>query len=78
MAPTDKHKEPSMLAALGLASGIGLQLAASVLVGLGLGYLADRAFHTSPWFLLAGLLVGILVGGFGVVRMLRKELARYE
>ena len=42
MAPTDKRKEPSMLAALGLASGIGLQLAATVLVGLGLGYLADR------------------------------------
>jgi ATP synthase protein I len=78
MAPTDKHREPSMLAALGLASGIGLQLAAAVLVGLGLGYLADRAVHTSPWFLLVGLLLGILVGGFGVVRMLRKELGRYE
>jgi ATP synthase protein I len=78
MAPTDKRKDPSMLAALGLASGIGLQLAASVLVGLGLGYLADRAFHTSPWFLLAGLLLGVVVGGLSVVRTVRKGLRRYE
>jgi F0F1-type ATP synthase assembly protein I len=76
MAPTDKHKDPGMLAALGLASGIGLQLALTVLVGLGLGYLADRAFHTSPWFLLVGLLLGVLGGGYSVVRRLMKEIPR--
>ena len=76
MAPTDKHKDPSMLAALGLASGIGLQLAVTVLVGLGLGYLADRAFHTSPWFLLVGLLLGVVGGGYSVVRRLMKEIGR--
>ena len=76
MAPTDKRKDPSMLAALGLASGIGLQLAVTVLVGLGLGYLADRALHTSPWFLLAGLVLGILAGGYSVVRRLMKEIPR--
>ena len=78
MAPTDKRKEPSMLAALGLASGIGLELAVSVLVGIGLGYLADRAFHTSPWILLVGLIVGVLVGGSSVVRTVRRALRRYE
>ena len=78
MAPTEKRKDPSMLAALGLASGIGLHLAASVLVGLGLGYLADRAFHTSPWFLLVGLLLGVLAGGYSVVRMVMKEMRRSE
>jgi len=76
MAPTDKRKDPSMLAGLGLASGIGLQLALTVLVGLGLGYLADRAFHTSPWFLLVGLLLGVLGGGYSVVRRLMKEIPR--
>jgi len=76
MAPTDKRKDPTMLAALGLASGVGLQLAATVLVGLGLGYLADRALHTSPWFLLVGLLLGILGGGYSVVRRLMKEIGR--
>ena len=76
MAPTDKHKDPSMLAAFSLASGVGLQLAVTVLVGLGLGYLADRALHTSPWFLLVGLLLGILGGGYSVVRRLMKEIGR--
>jgi F0F1-type ATP synthase assembly protein I len=78
MAPTDKRKDPSMLAALGLASGIGLQLAVAVLAGIGLGYLADRALHTSPWILLVGLLLGIVVGGSSVVRTVRKEMRRYE
>ena len=76
MAPTDKRREPSMLAALGLASGIGLQLAASVLVGLGLGFVVDKLFHTSPWFLLLGLLLGIAAGGYSVVRMVMKEMNR--
>ena len=76
MAPTDKRREPSMLAALGLASGIGLQLAASVLVGLGLGYLVDKFLHTSPWFLLVGLMLGIIGGGWSVVRRVMKELER--
>ena len=67
-----------MLAALGLASGIGIQLAVAVLVGIGLGYLADRALNTSPWMLLLGLLLGIVVGGSSVVRTVRKEMRRYE
>jgi len=78
VAPTDKRKDPSMLAALGMASGIGLQLGASVLVGLGLGLLLDRFFRTSPWFLLIGLILGILSGGYSVVRMVLKEMQRGE
>jgi ATP synthase protein I len=76
MAPTDKRKEPSMLDALSLASGIGIQFAASVLVGLGLGWFLDRVFHTSPWLLLAGIILGIAGGGYSVVRMALKEMNR--
>jgi len=67
-ALVNNRKEPNMLSALGLASGIGIQFAASVLVGLGLGWLADRLAHTSPWFLLAGLVLGIAAGAYSVVR----------
>jgi ATP synthase protein I len=67
-ALVNNRKEPSMLSALALASGIGIQFAAAVLVGLGLGWLADRLAHTSPWFLLAGLVLGIAAGAYGVVR----------
>lgn len=63
-----------MLGALGLASGIGIQFAASVLVGLGLGYLVDRAAHTTPWALLVGLVLGIAAGVYGVVRLAMREM----
>jgi ATP synthase protein I len=65
-----------MLDALGLASAIGMQFAASVLVGLGLGWFLDRVFHTSPWLLLAGIILGIAAGGYSVVRMALKEMNR--
>ncbi len=65
-----------MLAALGLASGIGLQFAASVLVGLGLGLLIDRFAHTAPWFLLLGLILGIAAGAYSVVRTAMREMGQ--
>ncbi len=74
MAPAGNRKEPSMLAALGLASGIGFQFAASVLVGLGLGWLVDRFAHTTPWFLLIGMVLGIAAGAYSVVRIAMKEM----
>jgi len=72
MAPPDKSPEPSLLAMLGMASGIGIQFAASVLLGLGLGYVADRIAHTSPVFLLLGLLLGLVAGTISIVRTARR------
>jgi len=63
-----------MLAALGLASGIGFQFAAAVLVGLGLGWLVDRFAHTTPWFLLIGMALGIAAGAYSVVRIAMREM----
>ncbi len=63
-----------MLASFGLASGIGIQFGAAVLVGMGLGLLVDRFAHTSPWFLLLGLVLGIASGVYSVVRMAMKEM----
>ncbi|MDQ6884436.1 MAG: AtpZ/AtpI family protein [Candidatus Dormibacteraeota bacterium] len=71
MAPTDKNP-PSLLAMLGMASGIGIQFAAAVLLCLGLGYLVDRIAHTTPVFLLLGLVVGIVAGTFSIVRTARR------
>ncbi len=74
MAPAGNRKEPSMLAALGLASGIGFQFAAAVLVGLGLGWVIDGVVHTTPWGLLIGLVLGIAAGAYGVVRLAMREM----
>jgi len=43
----------------GLAFDLGLRLGVSVIVGLGLGVLADNWLHTSPIFILVGMVLGI-------------------
>ena len=37
-----------------------------------LGLLADYALGTSPWGLLLGVVFGLVVGGFGVMRLIRQ------
>ena len=37
------------------------------------GYLLDRWLGTSPWLLLVGLLVGVCVGFFGLIRLIRRR-----
>jgi F0F1-type ATP synthase assembly protein I len=48
---------------------LGLQFAGTILVLGALGYWADSAFGTLPWFLIAGILLGS-VGGF--ISLLKK------
>lgn len=40
-------------------SGLGIEMAVSVLIGLGLGLLFDNYFKTSPWGILVGTLFGV-------------------
>ena len=39
----------------------------------GIGYAVDRWRGTSPWFLLAGLLLGIVVGFYELVRTVYRK-----
>ena len=41
---------------------IGTSFAASVLLGVGLGYWLDRKWGTSPWLLLVGSGIGLFAG----------------
>lgn len=50
------------------ASRIGAEFAAAILVGAGLGWLADRFFGTSPWGILLLLLLGFAAGLMNVWR----------
>jgi F0F1-type ATP synthase assembly protein I len=54
--------EPAIFASYGLIGAI-------LLLG-GTGYLLDWWLDTSPWFLLAGLLAGVVVGFYGLVRVI--------
>ena len=55
-------------AAMGSYSLIG----AIILLG-GIGYAVDRWRGTSPWFLLAGLVLGLIVGFYELARTVFKR-----
>jgi F0F1-type ATP synthase assembly protein I len=52
----------------GSVAGASYTLVGAILVLGGIGYAADRWRHTSPWFLLAGLLLGLIVGFYELAK----------
>lgn len=48
------------------------QLISELVAPIVLGLLVDWQFATSPWGLLIGTLVGLLMGGWGVSRLIRQ------
>ena len=56
----------------GPAATASYTLIGAILLLGGGGYLIDRWQETSPWFLLAGLLVGIVVGFYELARTVWK------
>ncbi len=55
-----------------LLSSLGLMLPSSIAVGLFLGYLLDKLFHTHPWLLLIFTLLGTASGFYNLIRGLNK------
>lgn len=49
--------------------GLGAQLAATVLLYAGGGYLLDRWLHTTPWLLVAGVFVGMVAMFYQLLRL---------
>lgn len=58
-------------------SGIGWYFAASIGIGLLIGYWADGATGLKPTFTLVGLGIGLAVGIYGAIRMLLTYLDRF-
>lgn len=58
-------------------STVGLSLAFSIFIGLGLGvYLDQKVFHTTPWLTLIFLGLGI-VAGFRNIALAIKKMRKY-
>jgi F0F1-type ATP synthase assembly protein I len=56
--------------AMAYASELGFMLAATVLVGTGLGYLADQWLRNeAPTMMIVGSLLGLVAGTFSIVRL---------
>jgi ATP synthase protein I len=61
----------------GRASAIGIELAASVIGFLLLGWWLDGRFHTAPYLTIVGLLIGSFAG-FRALFSLSKSIERDE
>lgn len=55
--------------------GLGMQIAASMVFFVGLGYLADRALGSTPWGLIAGAALG-MVGILALVVRVANEASK--
>ena len=59
-------------------AGAGVQLAVCIVGGLYLGQWLDRRFGTTPWLLIAGVVVGASAGFYALDRKLMAAQAREE
>ncbi len=75
MSPENKHGESrawtQALREMGPFLSIGATLAVTVLGGVGIGHWLDGKLGTTPAFVLAGAIVGILAAGYHFYRLVR-------
>jgi len=57
----------------GPAAGASYTLIGAIILLGGVGYAVDRWLGTSPWFLVGGLLLGIVVGMYELARTVWKR-----
>ncbi|MEE8436750.1 MAG: AtpZ/AtpI family protein [Candidatus Neomarinimicrobiota bacterium] len=62
-----------MVQQAGPAAGAAYTLIAAILLfGLG-GYFIDRKYETEPWFLLGGILLGLIIGFYELAKVTFKK-----
>lgn len=62
---TEQEKAPNPFS---LATRLGAEMVASLVVAVAIGYGLDRLFHTSPWFMIGFVPVGAAAGLRNVIR----------
>ncbi len=56
---------------------LGLEFAVFEILGGGVGFWLDKKYHSSPWFLLAGVILGFMLGMYRVWRW-AQEMAAHD
>ncbi len=67
---TDNRQKPAsatVVKAMAVTTAIGAELAITTVAGFYLGKLLDNYFGTSPFIMLAGVLLGLATGIWGIV-----------
>jgi ATP synthase protein I len=68
--PESEEREATRKSGLAYAAGLGIFFA--VLSFMGFGWLLDRWLGTSPWLLVAGIVLGSVVGFYEFIVIISK------
>jgi F0F1-type ATP synthase assembly protein I len=67
--PTPKTDASATGSAMSLGLRAGSEFVSAVILGLGIGWVLDRALHTNPAFLIVFFLIGVAAGMWNVIRL---------
>ena len=67
--PTAKTDARATGSAMSLGLRAGSEFVSAVIIGLGIGWVLDRALHTNPAFLIVFFLIGVAAGIWSVIRL---------
>ena len=65
----DANRTDAEVSAMSLGLRAGSEFVSAVIVGLGIGWVLDRALHTNPAFLIVFFLIGVAAGIWNVIRL---------
>jgi ATP synthase protein I len=60
------------------ASALGIEVGASLVVGMGIGWWLDKFFHTQPWLLVIFTGLGIAAGFRNLIKYSRDKMREVE
>lgn len=67
--PAPKTGGSAAGSAMSLGLRAGSEFVSAVIIGLGVGWVLDRALHTNPAFLIVFFLIGVAAGIWNVIRL---------
>ena len=69
-----KSKYSGALQAMAVTTAIGAEMAITVTLGFFGGRLLDEKFNTDPWLMVAGILLGVAAGVWGIILIVKRFL----
>src|SRR5271165_4776259 len=73
--PSAESKPGGMGSAMSLGLRAGSEFVSAIIVGLGIGWVLDRALGTNPAFLIVFFLIGVAAGVWNVIRLTSPKAA---
>lgn len=71
--PLSNEERKRLVGDLRLYGSLGIEMAASVLIGTFIGYLIDKWLGTLPWILIIGFVFGAAAGFRNLYRFISRE-----